>query len=195
MGEKSTQKKQFILETAKKVFMEKGFKNVTMKDVVEACEISRGGLYLYFSSTEELFLEVLKMDMEETDDVFSDKIGDDATITDILLLFLKEQKREMLRKKNNLAVATYEYLFANKLPKGKNPVKKRFETAVMMLNKLLDAGVERGEFICEDTLGTARNIMYVLEGIKITASTVGISEEKVDAELVFIIKGLVGEEE
>ena len=29
-----------------------------MKDIVEACEISRGGLYLYFGSTAEIFLEV-----------------------------------------------------------------------------------------------------------------------------------------
>ena len=44
MGEKSVQKKKYILDTARKVFAEKGFKNVTMKDIVEACEISRGGL-------------------------------------------------------------------------------------------------------------------------------------------------------
>ena len=46
MGEKSEQKKAYILEVARKVFMEKGYKNVTMKDIVEACDISRGGLYL-----------------------------------------------------------------------------------------------------------------------------------------------------
>ena len=49
MSEKSVQKKNFIIETAKNVFVEKGYKNVTMKDVIEACDISRGGLYLYFS--------------------------------------------------------------------------------------------------------------------------------------------------
>lgn len=58
MGEKSTQKRQFILETAKKIFMEKGYKSVTMKDVVEACGISRGGLYLYFGSTKDIFMEI-----------------------------------------------------------------------------------------------------------------------------------------
>ena len=51
MGEKSIQKRQHILDAARKVFVEKGFKNVTMKDIVEACEISRGGLYLYFDNT------------------------------------------------------------------------------------------------------------------------------------------------
>ena len=52
MGEKSLQKKKHILDTARRVFAEKGYKNVTMKDIVEACDISRGGLYLYFDSRE-----------------------------------------------------------------------------------------------------------------------------------------------
>ena len=68
MSDKSVQKRKFILETARNVFAEKGFRSVTMKDIVEACEISRGGLYLYFSSTEEIFLEVLSMEAQETDD-------------------------------------------------------------------------------------------------------------------------------
>lgn len=93
MGEKSIQKKKYILETARQVFMEKGFKKVTMKDIVEACDISRGGLYLYFESTSQIFQEVMKLESEETDDVFSDNITEDATAADILMLFLQEQKK------------------------------------------------------------------------------------------------------
>ena len=59
MGDKSEQKREYILEKAHKVFAQKGYRNVTMKDIVEACEISRGGLYLYFGSTEEIFKEIL----------------------------------------------------------------------------------------------------------------------------------------
>ena len=95
MGEKSVQKKRYILETARKVFVDKGFKRVTMKDIVEACDISRGGLYLYFDSTSQIFLEVIKMESEEADDVFSGKITEDATAADILILFLQEQKKEL----------------------------------------------------------------------------------------------------
>ena len=85
MGEKSVQKKKYIVETARKVFMEKGFKKVTMKDIVEACEISRGGLYLYFENTSQIFLEVLRLESQEADDVFSDSMKEDATAADILL--------------------------------------------------------------------------------------------------------------
>ena len=75
MSDKSVQKKKYILETARGVFAEKGYKSVTMKDIVDACDISRGGLYLYFSSTREIFLEVLKMEQEEADDVFEKRIA------------------------------------------------------------------------------------------------------------------------
>lgn len=194
MGDKSTQKRKYIIETARKVFMEKGFKKVTMKDIVEACDISRGGLYLYFENTAQIFLEVLKMETQEADDVFSDSISEDATAADILVLFLKEQKKELLRKNDNLTQATYEFYFENNLPKKDNILKKQFDSAVKIMEKLIETGVENGEFYCEDCKGTARNIMFVLEGLKISAQTIGITEEAVDREIVYILKGLDVEE-
>ena len=194
MGEKSLQKKKYILETARKVFMEKGYKNVTMKDIVEACDISRGGLYLYFNSTAEIFREVLHMESEEADDVFSDSIREDATATEILALFLKEQKKELLSKKDNLAIATYEYYFGEDVPKQDNILKRQFDSAVKIIEKLIETGVENGEFYCEDCRSAARNIMFLLEGLKISAHTIGVTPEMVDRELLFILNGLGVEE-
>lgn len=194
MGEKSAQKRKYILETARKVFAEKGYKRVTMKDIVEACDISRGGLYLYFDSTEELFLEVLRMEREEADDLFSGSISEDATASDILMLFLKEQKKELLRKKDTLTQATYEFYFENKLAKKDNVLKQQFDSAVKVMKMLIITGVENGEFRCEDPEGTARNIMYVLEGLKISAQTRGISSDTVDRELLYIFRSLGVEE-
>ncbi len=194
MGEKSLQKKKYILETARKVFMEKGYKNVTMKDIVEACDISRGGLYLYFNSTAEIFREVLHMESEEADDVFSDSIREDATATEILALFLKEQKKELLSKKDNLAIATYEYYFGEDVHKKDNILKRQFDSAVKIIEKLIETGVENGEFYCEDCRSAARNIMFLLEGLKISAHTIGVTPEMVDRELLFILNGLGVEE-
>lgn len=195
MGDKSVQKKKYILETARKVFMEKGFKKVTMKDIVEACNISRGGLYLYFDNTSQIFLEVLKLESQEADDVFSDSITEDATAADILILFLQEQKKELLRRKNTLTQAVYEFYFENELPKKDNILKKQFDSAVKIIEKLIEAGVDNGEFYCEDCKGTARNIMFVLEGLKISAQTINITAEAVDREISYILKGLGVEEE
>ena len=178
MGEKSAQKRKYIVETARGVFVEKGYKDVTMKDIVDACKISRGGLYLYFASTEEIFMDVLKMEAEEADDVFAGKVREDASPSDILALFLKEQKKEMLFKRNK-----------------DNPLKLQFDAAVKIIERLIDAGIEAGEFYCEDTKGAARNIMYVLEGLKIASQTRGITEEMIDREVLYIMQGLVNDEE
>ncbi len=194
MGDKSEQKKKYIVETARKVFTEKGYKEVTMKDIVEACDISRGGLYLYFSSTKELFEEVLLLEQEDADDVFAKSIRKEAMPSDILALFLKEQKRELLNRKQSLTKAVYEYFFANQIPAKDNLLKKQFDAAVYVIEKLITAGVENGEFYCEDARGAARNIMYVLEGLKIASHTRGISEAIVDREILYVMQGLVTEE-
>ena len=195
MSDKAARKKQFILDTAKKVFSEKGYKDVTMKDIVEACEISRGGLYIYFESTEQIFKAIIDAESAAGDDVFS-RTRKDATAGDILAIFLKEQKKELLLKKDNLSVAMYEYLFV-KHANGESCKDERakFDAAVEVLTHLIENGTENDEFYCEDPNGAARNIMYVIEGLKIAASTYGITEEDIDNELLFIMSGLLSGEE
>jgi AcrR family transcriptional regulator len=189
MGDKSIQKKQYIIDMAAKVFVEKGFRNVTMKDVVDACEISRGGLYLYYESTTELFIDVMKSQFESRED-FTDLISDDATAADILLLFLQEEKKELFRKKGNLNRAYYEFYFDLRPSKSDNVYKKEFDSNVKMICKLIEIGVESGEFICEDPLTAAFNIIYMLEGIKATALTLGVSPDSFDRQILYILQSL-----
>ncbi len=191
MGENSVKKKKYLLDTARKVFVEKGFKSVTMKDIVEACEISRGGLYLYFDSTEQILLEVLQMEADETDDVFTERIEQGDTAADILTLFLKEQKKELLQKKDNLTVAVYEYFFAQGLTDKNNMLRRQFDAGVRVIEKLIEAGIASGEFYCEDPKGATANIMYVVAGMKINAQTFGITEKMVDEQLLYIMQGLI----
>ena len=198
MGEKSGQKKSHILENARRVFVEKGFRDVTMQDIVEACNISRGGLYLHFSQVEEIFAAVLKMDQESGDGGGGDSLPAEATASDILALFMKEQKKEILRKKNSLTMAIYEYYFylnykKKKIPPKENIMKQQFETGVLILENLIRDGIAAGEFYCEDPRGLAGNIMYTLEGLKVAARTSGISEAAIDKELLYIMQGLVFE--
>ena len=108
MGERSAVKKQLIVDAARRVFADKGYKDVTMTDIVEACGISRGGLYLYFGSTRELFLEVMRAEEGMDDDVFAGQLGEDAAAVDVLMLFFREQTREALGQKGDLSMAVYE---------------------------------------------------------------------------------------
>lgn len=195
MAEKSTKKRDFIIERSYAVFAKRGYTAVTMQDIVSACEISRGGLYLYFTSIEEIFTAVIAADIAGRGES-GEALPASASTSDILALFMKEQKKEILRKKKSLLFAIYEYYFSLhitqvKLSAKDNFLKKQFETAVLILENLIRDGVLAGEFFCDDPRSTATNIMYTIEGLKITARTSGISEAAVDKQLIYIMQGLI----
>ncbi|HBH24957.1 MAG TPA: hypothetical protein DDY13_16255 [Cytophagales bacterium] len=55
---KDTQK--HILETSLQKFLEKSYKEVTLKELVEASGLSKGAFYHYFSSKEELYQKAVE---------------------------------------------------------------------------------------------------------------------------------------
>ncbi len=52
------QRRDEIVRAATAVFFEKGLPNATMDEIAEAAELSKGTLYLYFKSKEDLYLAV-----------------------------------------------------------------------------------------------------------------------------------------
>jgi AcrR family transcriptional regulator len=54
------QRSQAIIDAAEKVFFSKGYDNSTMDDIAEKAELSKGTLYLYFQSKDELHFEIME---------------------------------------------------------------------------------------------------------------------------------------
>jgi len=187
MGAKSEQKKTYILEVAKKVFIEKGFRTVTMKDIVEACEISRGGLYLYYNNTAEIFRDVLKMEAGQTDEGLEEQLSEDATATEILTVFFKAQKAEILATKGSLIMAIYEYYFDYKNCGLDNVLQKQFEVGTEIIRNLIELGIENGEFVCAYPELEAKNMMYAIEGLKIMGQTTDLEADELDREMAYLL--------
>lgn len=53
------QRREEILNAAQAVFFEKGLANATMDEIAEKAELSKGTLYLYYASKEDLYLAVM----------------------------------------------------------------------------------------------------------------------------------------
>jgi TetR/AcrR family transcriptional regulator len=58
-------RKEEILDAAKKVFFEKDLATATVDDIAEAAELSKGTLYLYYKSKEDMYLGVMMRGMGE----------------------------------------------------------------------------------------------------------------------------------
>lgn len=194
MGSKSEQKKLYILETAKKVFVSKGFRTVTMKDIVEACDISRGGLYLYYNNTAEIFRDVLQLEAKQTDASLEEKFSEDATAAEILMVFFKAQKADILAKGGSLIMAIYEYYFENKDNSLDNTLQKQFEVGAEIIKNLIEIGIESGEFVCAYPELEAKNMMYAMEGLKIMAQTTEVEATEIDQEMAYLLSRIAVEE-
>lgn len=191
MGEKSQQKRKYILERAREVFYAKGYRAVTMKDIVEACGISRGGLYLYFSNVKELFEAVLEEERAGVDALLGDVEDPVFTPGERLLMYLDGQKKGILKKKDNLAAAEYEYMFENSASEKGNLVNKQFDKSVTALERLIEEGVEQEWMACEDAAEAARNILYTLEGLRVLSLVSTVTTETMDREIAYIM-GMLG---
>ena len=51
-------RRESILDAAEKVFFSRGVKEASMDEIAEAAEVSKGTLYLYFRSKEEIYLGI-----------------------------------------------------------------------------------------------------------------------------------------
>ncbi len=192
MSTRAEQKKTHILEKAREVFSHKGYKNVSMKDIVEACEISRGGLYLYYNNTAELFMDVLRAEVAKGDKDMEAELAGEATPSDIMMVFFRAQKAEAVGAKSNLGMAMYEY-YSTGENNGENLIRSRFESGVIILQKLIEMGIEAGEFRCAYPNLEAHSMMYALEGMKIMAKTAKLTAKEFDKEMIYLISRIVVE--
>lgn len=55
-----------ILDTSAKLFSERGYKEVSIRDIAQACGMTNAALYYHFKNKEDLFLAMLQRDHEQT---------------------------------------------------------------------------------------------------------------------------------
>lgn len=66
------QRKIEIIEAAEKVFFSNGFENSTMDDIAKEVELSKGTLYLYFSSKDELLRIIVQKSLNKLFELFKE---------------------------------------------------------------------------------------------------------------------------
>lgn len=157
MGVKAENTKEKIRQEAYRLFADKGFEEVTMTDICKKTGLSRGGLYRYYSSTDEIFSEILSKEY-----VIADRIGKQESARVILEDMLREIKGEIMDKELSLSLAIYEY--AN-LGNGEffshihQSAKKRWIS-------LINYGVETNEFKEVNAELVSELILYYYQGLR-----------------------------
>jgi AcrR family transcriptional regulator len=77
-------RREEILTAAQEVFFQKGLQTATMDEIAESAELSKGTLYLYYSSKEDLYLGVMMRGLDMLHEVLEETIAKAPTTMDAI---------------------------------------------------------------------------------------------------------------
>jgi AcrR family transcriptional regulator len=77
-------RREEILDAAQRVFVEKGLTTATVDDIVAAAELSKGTLYLYFESKEDIYIALMLRGIRLLYSTFNEIIFGEASVVKIL---------------------------------------------------------------------------------------------------------------
>ena len=194
MGLKGKKTKQQIQEKAYQLFAEKGFKEVTMKDICELTGLSRGGLYRHYESTEQIFLEIVNaFSDKQKNEVFS-KIEQHIPATTILEELLSRYVSEMINYKNSFSLAICEFYSNPAISKGDNSVKKQYEISKSTWVELINYGIGTKEFNSVNPESVFNVIIFAYQGVRMYSRLMKMDND-IPSQIVYEIKRILLSEE
>ena len=177
MGKKGENTKKFIREKAACLFAQKGFKNVTMKDICSVTGLSRGGLYRHYGSTGQIFSEIVDTLMSRQNNELSEKMSAGLPAPQILDEILERYRREMADGAASLSVAIYEFYSENFSEGHENSLLKQYQYSVDMWNAFLSYGIERKEFREVDCREVIDMILFSYQGVRMYSTILPLDEQ------------------
>jgi AcrR family transcriptional regulator len=151
-------RKNAILKAARKLSFEKGFKSITVASIAKKAELSKGAVYLYFNSKEEIYVQILLKDIDKFHATLSDICERGGTAADMLRHFSDIyidfffSDRELFRIFMAFMLHTDEMDFSEQLNE--------------QLEKIFKYGMDRGEFPMSINIRQYKNAIWgLLNGI------------------------------
>jgi AcrR family transcriptional regulator len=144
------QRREDILDAAQRVFFEKGLAAATMDDIAEAAELSKGTLYLYYKSKEDLYLTVMMRGMQLLYEGFNE-VTNKVSAPAYMLAHLFEaylsffnNHRDFFRMMHYLQAPQFHKQISEDVKQSCSVLNQRIWDLVNgMLQKCIDAGLLR----------------------------------------------------
>ncbi len=157
-------KRRQILDGARRVFLATGFDGASMNEVARAAAVSKGTLYVYFASKEELFAALLRDEKREQAEQICrfDDTGPDirATLHAFGVRFVA-----LLLRPESVAHLRTVMAVAPKFPEiGRAFYEAGPETGRRRLARYLDREAAAGRIACSDTQLAAQQFLDLCKG-------------------------------
>lgn len=190
MGKKGEKTKTAIRKAALVLFVQKGFKDVTMKDICEAAGLSRGGLYTHYGSTGQVFADIINELMSGLKSQVAEKMERDLPAALILDELLERYQSEMLDRSGSLGLAFYEYYSGMPLSED-NAMLKQYYISKTMLCSLIKYGIDKGEFKQANVNAVADLLLFSYQGVRMLSSIMPLDDDNIPKGMISEIRAML----
>jgi AcrR family transcriptional regulator len=163
------QRRSAILNAARKLFFEKGFRYVTVENIARKAELSKGSIYLYFSSKGEIYTQILLNDIDKFNKksslIFQNGKSAAELVMDFAFIYVDFflNDRELFRIMMTFMLHTEDMNLAETVNQH---IIEVTNNTVKIIETILQQGIEKGEFPSDINLRLSRNAMWgLLNGI------------------------------
>lgn len=158
-----------ILQTATRLFAEKGFADTSMNDIVAASGISKGGIYWHFKSKDEIIAAIYSQ-FFDAQVLFASQIVEQTGTVRERLLFLIDAIGQVLTNLEGGQLSPVEmYAQALRNPPLLEHIKPYLYAYAQRMQALLEQGIASGEIKACDTEESAFALISLLEGLIIVS--------------------------
>ncbi len=151
-------RKSAILKAARKLFFERGFRSVTVESIAKKAELSKGAVYLYFKSKDEIYSQILLNDINIFHGKVIGLIEDGGRASEMLIrlsIFLKD--RELFR----ILITFMLHANHSNLPEDfQVHIIKSTNKTIDVIENIITCGIESGEFSPSVSARKIRNALW-----------------------------------
>jgi len=163
------QRKSAILRSAQQLFFKRGFKAVTVESIAKQARLSKGTVYLYFNSKEEIYTHILLNDIENFNRKVVDIVDKGGSASEMLSAFADIyvnfflNDRELFRILMTFMLHTENLRFSPEMNRHMILATNR---TIEIVNRILKHGLMAGEFSRKKDILKGQDIIWgLLNGI------------------------------
>lgn len=160
----SDRRKQKIVAAATAVFARKGLNGARIDDIAQELGMSKGAVYLYFESKDDIITATMKHLFRQEVDTLYALLAAEDTVAARLRRLVRQAMIEVQKLANHLSISLEFHAVATRDDNVRQFLKTYFQQYRLLLTDLVKQGVEKGEFRDVEAAETAVIIIAMIEG-------------------------------
>lgn len=189
----SEERKGQILDAASQVFAQKGVHESRMDDIVKKSGLSKGTLYWYFKSKDDILIGIFDQMFRREFEELGKLQHMEGTASDRLLYFTDRTIRDINKMLRLMPIAYEFFSLAFRRKFVQEAFKQYINTYLDILVPIIQQGIDSGEFRLVDPLEVAIAVGAIFEGtilLWVFDKTLVKLDQHIHAGINFILAGI-----